>query len=180
MYALMFELHEEDCILRLFNQSGQRAGVYQNWGPERQRSGAGQDNARTNLLEAILNVMAEEGDGERTQRAWTFVGLYSRRYPNLNRMDLMAQALNDKSTDIYTADTAIALNLMSDSCRAGDLEACVKFLMLLPRLRERSVTPDYGEICSITGCSRNNAILKQLYWEAANQFLTTISVEDFY
>ena len=55
MYTLLFDHH----LIKIFDQSNVRAEVYMNWGPEGQQSGKGQDNDRTNLLEAILVVMGK-------------------------------------------------------------------------------------------------------------------------
>ena len=81
MYALLFEYG----LIKLFDQTGQRAEVYRNWGSEHQSSGKGPDNARTNLLEAILGVMLEEthhdcSRGARTQRVWFLMYKYTLRY----------------------------------------------------------------------------------------------------
>ena len=57
-YALMFTCEDEDSILRIFDQTNERADVYAYWGAEGQKSGRGSDNDRTNLLEAILGQTA--------------------------------------------------------------------------------------------------------------------------
>ena len=81
MYALLYH----HGLIDIFDQTGERAEVYRYWGPERQHSGEGQDNARTNLLEAILGVMLDVSHelcsrGARTQRAWYLMYVYACRY----------------------------------------------------------------------------------------------------
>ena len=81
MYALLYHRG----LIDIFDQTRERAEVYSYWGPERQHSGAGQDNARTNLLEAILGVMLDVSHelcsrGARTQRAWYLMYVYACRY----------------------------------------------------------------------------------------------------
>ena len=119
VYGMMFECDPEDSLLRVFDQTGERAVVYQNWGPEGQRSSKGQDNDRTNLLESILNVMGVHG--KYTQRAWNLVKRYAMRHPDLSRQQLLHQALVDPSTDMYTHDDAIAETIMDELGRAWDV-----------------------------------------------------------
>ena len=82
-------------------------------GSENQRSGKGQDNSRTNLLEAILARMGRE-HGRRLQRAWKWVYMYSKRHPELTRQNLLIKAITDPSTDIYTNLDDIAEYIMNE------------------------------------------------------------------
>ena len=86
MYQLLFE-HGS---MRIFDKTGERAEVYRYWGPERQRSGTGQDTDRTNLLDAILSVMGKEY-GARTQLAWNLVRRYANRHPDMTRQPCLAK-----------------------------------------------------------------------------------------
>lgn len=172
MYALLFEYG----LLRIFDQTGQRASVYLYWGPERQRSSRGQDNDRTNVLESILSVMGSE-HGARTQLAWNFFLRYALRHPHLIRTKLLQQALQDPSMDVYSKDDAIAEDIMRDFGRGGDVEVSVKLTLLFNFVREHSATPDYAAICAITGCSSKNSKLKQVYWNASDRFRLLYSAD---
>ena len=149
-------------LTRIFDQSGYRFDVYRYWGPGQQKSGRGQDNDRTNLLESILGVMGTE-KGAKTQLAWNLVSRYARRYPGMPRDELLQQALQDPSTDLYSHDDALAEDLLKEVDRDWDLDVCEQLTRLFDFIRAHSATPDYATISAITCASRNNTELMQLY-----------------
>ena len=165
MYALLFQCG----LIRIFDQTGERAVVLWNWGSAKQRSGKGQDNDRTNLLESILSEMGLE-HCTKTQMAWCLFRRYALRYKHLSRQQLLHQALHDPATDVYSEDDFIAENIMKNFRRAWDTEVCVKLTLLFIYVRRHCVTPDYAWICTITGCSTRNRALKQLYWAASDTY----------
>lgn len=177
MYALMFECDPKDSLLRILDQTGERAQVYRYWGPEGQHSGQGQDNDRTNLLESMLNVMGPER-GRFTQRAWNLVHRYSMTHSHLTRQQLLHQALVDDSIDVYDNDDAIAEAIMGQLGAAWDVEACSKLKLLFLFIREGAAVPAYEHICAITGCSRRNTKKKHLYWNASERFLLNMYSAD--
>ena len=178
MMFLMFNCkeHANDSILRIFDQSGCRAAVYKDWGKEYQRSSKGKDNSRTNLLEAILSLMGPE-HGQRLQRAWKWVYMYSQRHPDLTREKLLAKAITDPSTDIYTNLDDIAEYIMDKLGRKGDVDSYSAFKCIIPKLLHVHEPPCYDVICSLTGCSRNNREKKQLYWKASAMYLQMVQKE---
>ena len=105
--------------------------------------------------------------GTRTQRAWNLVRRYVMRHSHLPREQLFRQALQYPCTDLYSDDDAIAEVILKDFDRAWDSEVCVKLASRFEFVRQRSATPDYAAICSITQCSGKNTKLKQLYWWAS-------------
>ena len=172
MYFMMFKCGEEvdDSILRIFDQTGCRADVYRHWGPEIQRSGKGQDNDRTNLLEAILAHMGPE-QGRRLQRAWKWVRIYAKRHPGLTREKLLAMAKTDPSTDIYTDVDDIVEYILHEFDMGWDVDSCDAFKRIVPFLLRARAPPSYFEICYITGCSMKNSTKTKLFWIASSKFL---------
>ena len=175
MMFMMFKCEEDtnDSILRIFDQTECRAAVYKYWGAENQRSGKGPDNSRTNLLEAILSLMGPE-HGQRLQRAWKWVYMYSQRHLDLTREKLLAKAITDPSTDIYTNLDDIAEYIMDELGRKGDVDSYSAFKCIIPKLLHVHEPPCYDVICSLTGCSRNNREKKQLYWKASAMYLQMV------
>ena len=172
MYFMMFKCggDVDDSILRIFDQTGCRADVYRHCGPEIQRSGKGQDNDRTNLLEAILAHMGPE-HGRRLQRAWKWVRIYANRHPGLTRENLLAMATTDPSTDIYTDVDEIVDYILDKFGMGSDVDTCDAFKRIVPFLLSARAPPSYSEICNMTGCSRKNSKKKKLYWSASSKFL---------
>ena len=172
MYFMMFKSSEDadDSILRIFDQTGCRAEVYRHWGPENQRSGKGQDNDRTNLLESILAHMGPQ-HGRRLQRAWKWVRIYAKRHPKLTREKILAMAKTDPSRDIYTDEDDIVEYILHEFDMGWDVESCDAFKRIVPFLLRARAPPSYCEICYITGCSMKNSTRKNLFWIASNKFL---------
>ena len=169
IYALLFGYPEDDSVLGIFDPTGERAAVYANWGLEHQRSGVGPDNTRTNLLESILNRMGPQ-KGRCTQRAWEMVYVYALRHPSLSRQQLLAQALEDPSTDILSDEFLLIKSIaqgLGNSVSPEHLKADLVFDFV----REQQRLPIYAEICQITGCSKKNKSLRDFYWHAADIFL---------
>jgi hypothetical protein len=125
MYALLFE-HEAfglgaRSLLEVFDQEGDRAEVYKYWGPEGQKSGTGQDNDRTNLLESILANMGPMG--QRTQRAWDFMLRYHARHPDfITRQEFLRCALVDPAMDIFTDEDSIADAILRELGHGSDID----------------------------------------------------------
>ena len=173
MYTLLFD----QGLISIFDATGERADVYRHWGPEQQQSGKGQDNARTNLLEAILTVMGNEYRG-RTQLAWNLVRRYALRHPDITaRQQLLAKSMHDRSTDLYTYDDAIAERILAEFDRDYDVGVCVNLAKLFQEVRQTGKTPDYSTICRVTECSSKNARLRYLYWEASDRFRMLYSAD---
>ena len=170
MYAMLFACNQEKSLLGIFDETKERRHVYQHWGEEGQRSGTGPDNTRTNLLESILNNMGPKS-GRYTQRAWEMVYLYYLQYPNLNRQQLLAQALNDPSTTVINEDYLKAKEIALTLCQKRSPDFLQKAAKLFGFVRTHRKSPDYWDICDITGCSNKNAPLKSWYWSIANEFL---------
>ena len=170
MYAMFFAYSQEESLLDIFDETKERRHVYQHWGEEGQRSGTGPDNTRTNLLESILNNMGPKS-GRYTQRAWEMVYLYYLQYPNLNRQQLLAQALNDPSTTVINEDYLTAKEIALTLCQIRSPDFLQKAAKLFKFVRTNRRSPDYWDICDITGCSNKNAPLKSWYWSIANEFL---------
>ena len=172
MYSLLFD-HD---LIRIFDTTGVREAVYRNWGSDRQRSGKGQDNARTNLLEAILTVMGHD-NARRTQLAWNLVWRYALRHPHMKRQQLLEMSKDDKSKDLYGDDDALADKILAEFDRDYDGYVSVNLAKLFPTVRQTGETPDYYTICDLTGCSSKNSTLKNLYWSAAERFRTLYSAD---
>ena len=172
MYSLLFD-HD---LIRIFDTTGVREAVYRNWGSDRQRSGKGQDNARTNLLEAILTVMGHD-NARRTQLAWKLVWRYALRHPHMKRQQLLEMSKDDKSKDLYGDDDALADKILAEFDRDYDGYVSVNLAKLFPTVRLTGETPDYSTICELTGCSSKNSTLKNLYWSAAERFRTLYSAD---
>ena len=172
MYSLLFD-HD---LIRIFDTTGVREAVYRNWGSDRQRSGKGQDNARTNLLEAILTVMGHD-NARRTQLAWKLVWRYALRHPHMKRQQLLEMSKDDKSKDLYGDDDALADKILAEFDRDYDGYVSVNLAKLFPTVRQTRETPDYYTICDLTGCSSKNSTLKNLYWSAAERFRTLYSAD---
>ena len=172
MYSLLFD-HD---LIRIFDTTGVREAVYRNWGSDRQRSGKGQDNARTNLLEAILTVMGHD-NARRTQLAWNLVWRYALRHPHMKRQQLLEMSKDDKSKDLYGDDDALADKILAEFDRDYDGYVSVNLAKLFPTVRQTRETPDYYTICDLTGCSSKNSTLKNLYWSAAERFRTLYSAD---
>ena len=170
MYAMFFAYSQEESLLDIFDKTKERRHVYQHWGEEGQRSGTGPDNTRTNLLESILNNMGPRS-GRYTQRAWEMVYLYYLQYPNLNRQQLLVKALNDKVTTVINDDYLTAKGIAFTLCQIRSPDFLQKAAKLFEFVRTHGISPDYWEICKITGCSNKNAHLKSWYWRIANEFL---------
>ena len=92
---------------------------------------------------------------------------------HLPRDQLLQTAVQDPSTD----DDRIARDIMNYFSIAWDVEMCVKLTRLFNYVREHSATPDYAAICFMTGCSRKNGTLKQLYWNASDRFRLVYSAD---
>lgn len=167
MHTLLFD----HGLIHIFDRTSVRAEVYSFWGGPVQRSGKGPDNDRTNLLESILVVMGEE-KGARTQAAWYLMRRYSHRYPSLTRQQLLIAARGDPSRDLYTADDKLADEILSELGRDCDIDVSLNLKRLFQEVRLTLHTPDYYTIHRITGCSKNNKSLKQLYWYASDKFRT--------
>ena len=179
MYALLFGLPRspwDKGVLGIFDQGGSsRAEVYRHWGQEKQKSGTGPDNARTNLLEAILAVTGEK-KGARTQRAWRLMRRHMNRHW-LPRADLLRRALTDPATDIYTEDDSVAERIARSLDKWWEMEFADQIKTLFPHLRKRgeNAFPDNYSLCCCTGCGSNNTQRKQMLWEACDMFLAHLA-----
>ena len=171
MMALLFADEALGCrsILPLLDGHGGRAAVLQEWGQEHQRSGVGQDNYRTNLLEALLQCMGR--DGRNLQRAWRMMRKYSVLHANLSRRQLLAQALQDPRTDLLTEEDATMRRLVAASGDGWEDDTLVdQALLLVPEVRRTGRAPDYDVLCALTGCSSGNSARKQRLWALADSF----------
>ena len=177
MYAMFFAYSHKESLLDIFDNSKERRRIYQHWGEEGQRSGTGPDNTRTNLLESILNNMGPKS-GRYTQRAWEMVYLYYLQYPNLNRQELLTQALNDRVTTVINEDYLTAKEIALTLCQRRSPDFLQKAAQLFMFVRRNRKPPDYRDICNITGCSNKNAPLKFWYWSIANEFLKNSLTND--
>ena len=111
MYALLFHFD----LIGIFDQTGSRAHVYANWGPQYQKSGKGPDNARTNLLESIVSIMLPAGYGQTTQRVWLMMRYYCDQFPRTTtRQDVYDRALVDPARNTFTDDDRIAIELLQE------------------------------------------------------------------
>jgi hypothetical protein len=99
------------------------------------------------------------------------VYLYYLQYPNLNRQQLLAQALNDPSTTVINEDYLKAKEIALTLCQIRSPDFLQKAAKLFEFVRTHRRSPDYWDICDITGCSNKNAPLKAWYWSIANEFL---------
>jgi len=172
MYTLLFD----HGLISIFDQTGERADVYRYWGPEGQKSGKGPDNARTNLLEAILTVMGNE-KSQKTQLAWNLTRRYADRHPEMTRQELLESSRHNQSTDLYSDDEAIADRMLAEFQRDYDVDVSVNLAKLFQIVRSKNQTPDYTTICQVTGCSSKNRALRHLYWRASDRYRILYSAD---
>ena len=153
-------------VLPLVNGAGDREEVLREVGKPIQKSGTGQHNYRTNLLEAIIGALGE--DAKYTQLLWECVCIRCIEDEEswvLPQRDFIRRIIDDYShvsngvLQLASLRTCTELNI--DPYNYYPLVK--KIGEILETGRGATAFPDYSSIMTLTGCSKNAS--RQL-WEA--------------
>ena len=155
---------EGSSILPAVDEKGTRAEVLRYEGLKDQESGKGQNNYRTNLLEALLDNLY--GEAQDTQELWKLVAIWTEEYEeswDMAQADFIDWLVSAKG-DVVCSEAQL---LAFDTCREFGLEpsAYYKYLkkIVIYFQNNGAKLRNYAEIRKVSDCSTQNA--KQM-WDA--------------
>ena len=165
LYPKTFQLAEDgNSLLPVVDGKGTRAEVLRNEGLKDQESGKGQNNYRTNLLEALLDNLY--GEAQDTQKLWKLVAIWTQEYEeswDMAQGDFIDWLVSEKG-DVVCSEAQL---LAFDTCREFGLEpsAYYKYLkkIVIYFQNNGAKLRNYAEIRKVSECSTQNA--KQM-WDA--------------
>ena len=150
-------------LLRCMNGAGDREDVLRNPGGKCQRSGKGQNNYRTNLLEAIIDVTKQQG--EKLQLLWQHVDLRAAEiHAELGNgiwYEEQSKVIEEILADTKDVVLDFEKQVMGKITHEVDLsmfDYYVHLKRLLRHLEAGDPLPEYNsEIKQITKCTTNKA-----------------------
>ena len=158
-------------LLPVVNGKGDRGEVLRNEGQKEQESRKGQNNYRTNLLEALLDNLG--GEAQHTQELWKHVAIWCEEYEAsyvMTQGDFIVKLLSEKGYVSCSEGQILAF----DTCHEFNLtpSALAKIVSYIQSNGDGTKFPDYFTIRKVSGCSTQNA--KQM-WEAIERLQQKLS-----
>ena len=150
---------ETDALLPMVDEQDSKAEILQNEGSKKQKSGTGQNNYRTNLLEAILDHLTTEA--RNTQELWMHVGILCEEDEESYTMTqgefidkLVSQHGNVSCSkgQIAAFDVCYDLNLSTTTYYKHLKKLAGEIL-----INNEIEIGDYYKLMELSGCTFNNA-----------------------